>query len=431
MTLKELNFQALEALAQAGAEKAETILTSTEKTEMNLENGQLKLIRTTVDHHWRLTALQDQRRGSITVNKVDLESLELAVAEVMAITAASAPDAAHDTAAFQRAKTFRKGAAQPDLETMYQRLDAFTHAVATSFPRIVLLSAQLDFTGSTTFFQNSNGVDFTAQQGSYNFSVMFSAKAGTSSSSMNYSGFSSLNLEDELLNGGSLRTLLAQADQGLAPRKAPGKFEGTVIIAPDCLEGFLYSLLGITITDRPLITGTSLFKDKLDQPVASPLLTLASRPVAPEIAPGYFITADGYEAQNATIIQDGILKTFLLSLYGANKTGLPRGANDGGAFVITPGPQCLAEIVKGVKKGLLLTRFSGGAPSPNGDFSGIAKNSFYLEDGVIQYPLSETMIAGNLISLFRAITAISQERIDFGFALLPWVAAQGVTISAQ
>lgn len=429
MGTKELNHYALRALEQAGAEKAEAVITRTEKTEMNLENDALKLIRTTVDHHLRLTALQEQRRGSILLNKIDRPTVDSAVKDVMTVTASSAPDPAHDIAAFQPPKEFNKGEAAPDLDLMYQRFKAFTQEVAVEFPRIVLLNAHLDFTRHTTYFQNSNGVDFTINQGAYGFSVTFSAQERDSSSSFNYSGFSTLNLEDDLLNGGSLRILLAQANQGGTPQKAPGKFTGDVIITPDCLADFLHYLLAITITDGPLITGTSPFQHKLEERVASPLLTVASRPVAPEISSGYFITSDGYEAQNAVIIEDGVLKTFLLSQYGANKTGLSRAANDGGAFVVSPGHQPLTDLVKGVKKGLLLNRFSGGNPSPNGDFSGVAKNSFYLEDGAVQYPLIETMIAGNLITLFQAIVAVSQERINFGYALLPWIHAQGVTIS--
>ena len=429
MSLKALNTYALHALKQTGADKAETILTKTEKTEMNLENGALKLIRTTVDHHLRLTVLQDQRQGSILLNKIDREALDPAVEEVFTIAASSAPDPAHDIAAYQPPKIFNKGGTAPDLDLMYQRFKTFTRDVAVEFPRIVLLNAHLDFTRRTTCFQNSNGVDFTVNQGGYRFAVTFSAQEGTGSSSFNHTGFTTLNLEKDLLACGSLRTLLAETDRGQPPRKAPGKFTGEVIITPDCLEGFLHSLLGITISDGPLITGTSPFQHKLNQPVASPLFSLASRPVSPEISSGYFITSDGYEAQNAPIIENGVLKTFLLSQYGANKTGLPRAVNDGGAFVVTPGDQPFAAILKRVKKGVLLNRFSGGAPSPNGDFSGVAKNSFYIEDGTIQYPLSETMIAGNLIALFQAIAAVSQERIDFGSALLPWIYAQGVTIS--
>lgn len=429
MPTKELNHIALDALKQAGAEKAEAVLVKTEKTELNLENGALKLIRTTIDHHLRLTALRDQRQGSILLNKINRNTLAAAVQEVLAIAASSAPDPAHDIAPYQPAKVFDKGEATPDLDLMYERFKTFIRDVTVDFPRIILLNAYLDFTRQTTFFQNSNGVDFTVNQGGYRFAVTFSAQEATGSSSFNNTGFFTQNLDQDLLDCGSLRILLAQANQGQAPRKVPEKFTGEVIITPDCLEGFLHSLLGITISDGPLIAGTSPFRHKLEQPVASPDLTLASRPVSPEIKSGYFITSDGYEAQNATIIEHGVLKTFLLSQYGANKTGLPRAVNDGGAFVVTPGDQPLAALLKGVKRGLLLNRFSGGAPSPNGDFSGVAKNSFYIEDGVLQYPLCETMIAGNLIHLFQSITGISQERIDFGTALLPWIRAQGITIS--
>ncbi|HHW11893.1 MAG TPA: TldD/PmbA family protein [Firmicutes bacterium] len=429
MSTKELTTYALHALKQAGAEKAETILTRTEKTEMNLENGALKLIRTTVDHHLRLTALKNQRRGSLLLNKIDRTALDPAVQEVLAIAASSAPDPAHDIAEYQPPKIFNKGGTAPDFDLMYQRFKTFTSDVAAEFPRILLLNAHLDFTRQTTFFQNSNGVDFTVNQGGYRFAVTFSAREGHGSSSFNNTGFFTLDLKEELLNCGSLRILFDQANRGQTPRKAPGKFTGEVIITPDCLEEFLHSLLEITISDGPLIAGTSPFRHQLNQQVVSSRLTLDCRPVSPEISSGYFITSDGYEAQNATIFENGVLKSFLLSQYGAKKTGLPRAANDGGAFVVTPGDQPLATILKKVKKGLLLNRFSGGAPSPNGDFSGVAKNSFYIEDGTIQYPLSETMIAGNLITLFQSILAVSQERIDFGSAILPWIHAYGVTIS--
>ena len=84
--------------------------------------------------------------------------------------------------------------------------------------------------------------------------------------------------------------------------------------------------------------------------------------------------------------------------------------------MVAPGEESLNTMIKGVKRGILLTRFSGGRPNRNGDFSGVAKNSFYLEDGEIKHPLTETMIAGNLAALFRNITAVSQERVNFW----PW-----------
>ena len=142
----------------------------------------------------------------------------------MAIAASSAPDPAHDIAAYQPPKIFSKGETTPDLDLMYQRVKAFTQQVAADFPRIVLLNAHLDFTRQTTFFQNSNGVDFTVNQGGYRFAITFSAQEGDSSSSFNNTGFFTLNLDQ--LSQLRFPPILWTKPPGQAPRKAPGKFIG-------------------------------------------------------------------------------------------------------------------------------------------------------------------------------------------------------------
>jgi PmbA protein len=78
-----------------------------------------------------------------------------------------------------------------------------------------------------------------------------------------------------------------------------------------------------------------------------------------------------------------------------------------------------------------LTRYSGGSPGDNLDFSGIAKNAFYIEGGQVRYPLAETMISGNLRDLLLAIRDISKDTVNFGSAEYPTIAAGGVTIHAH
>ncbi len=431
MKIKEFTADALDALLKAGADKAHTALSNTEKVEMNIEAGELNLIRTTLDTHLHLVSIKDQRKGNLLLNEVNQDSMNKAVNDVLEITKGSAPDPAHDIAEKQVPKAFIKGEQQPDMDKMHLRLKTFATMVKELFPQTILQQAHLDFTRYDTAFMNSNGVDFTVSKGLYNFSAIFTSKDGEDLSSMNYSGFSTLDLNKELLEYGSLRALLKQSGNEIKTNEINSKFVGEVIITPDCLSDFLDYLLRISLYDTPLISGSSVFKNKLNQLVVSTKFTLHSRPVSSEIADGYFITGDGYEAQNCTIFEQGVLKTFLLSLYGANKTGLQRAVNRGGSYIVEPGDKSLPSIIKGIKRGILLSRFSGGNPSQNGDFSGVAKNSYYIENGVVKYPLSETMISGNLVELFRNITEISRERVDFGFALLPWIASTGVTISGK
>ena len=287
--------------------------------------------------------------------------------------------------------------------------------------------AILDFTNTHKYFRNSNGVDLQSRRSLYNFSPMFTSKEGTETSSFNYASISTAELDRNLQECGTVDLLMKQSTEQVRSKEFQGKFDGDIIITPDCLGSFIQMII-MYLYDYPLIKGTSIFKDSLGMEIADPQLTLHSQPLSDELAEGYFITFDGFTAENSTIISKGILKSFLLSLYGANKTGKTRAVNSGGAYVVDPGEYTFDEMTRSVERGILLCRFAGGMPSESGDFSAVAKNSYYIENGEIKYPVKEIMISGNLRSLLKKIKRISSERVNFGDALLPWIQVENMTI---
>jgi len=100
-------------------------------------------------------------------------------------------------------------------------------------------------------------------------------------------------------------------------------------------------------------------------------------------------------------------------------------------FVVPSGDRSLDDSVAGTERGVILSRFSGGNPNSNLEFSGVAKNSFYAEGGAIRRALSETMVTGNLQDLLQNIRAVSREQVNFGDHAYPYLAASGVTISVK
>ena len=86
-------------------------------------------------------------------------------------------------------------------------------------------------------------------------------------------------------------------------------------------------------------------------------------------------------------------------------------------------------MIASIDQGLLLCRYSGGAPNDKGDFSGVAKNSYYIEKGRVAWPVSETMVSGNIVELLHKVDAVSRERVDFGNEITPWVRISELTIS--
>jgi PmbA protein len=237
-------------------------------------------------------------------------------------------------------------------------------------------------------------------------------------------------LSEELHLAGGLDRLMEQSTEQTETKMIEGSFVGDIIITPECLGGFVHTLAGY-LGDHSLVTQVSIYKDMLGEIIADERFSLHSRPVSSKLAGGYFFTSEGFKAGNSTIINRGVLDTFLLSLYGSLKTGGTRAVNSGGNYMIDPGDTDLSDMVKSVKKGILLCRFSGGNPSSSGEFSGVAKNSYYIEDGEIKYPVSEIMIAGNLKDLLKSVRHISKQTVNDGNSVYPWITFSGVTVSGK
>ncbi|MDR0859299.1 MAG: TldD/PmbA family protein, partial [Oscillospiraceae bacterium] len=121
---------------------------------------------------------------------------------------------------------------------------------------------------------------------------------------------------------------------------------------------------------------------------------------------------------------------FQLGQYGALKTNNER-AKATSSYIIEPGTTPLAELIASIEDGVLINQFSGGSPSPSGEFSGVAKMSFRIKNGKIADALTETMISGNLFAMLNNIAGISSETVEDGGGSAPWFVFGGITVSGQ
>ena len=169
----------------------------------------------------------------------------------------------------------------------------------------------------------------------------------------------------------------------------------------------------------------------LSEKVASGLLTVGLKPYDERIVSGERGTSDGYRSEDVTLIDRGVLKAHLLNLYASKKTGRPVVKNTGFDLVVDNGDTPLADMIASVDRGLLLGGFSGGDPGTNGEFSGVAKNSFLIENGKVKCAVTETMVNGNLGELVKNIRAVSRETCCDGNMVLPYLAADGVIVSGK
>jgi PmbA protein len=420
----------LNELQKAGAEKAVCSYTTSEMHELNVASGEISLFRTNFDTSLHFVGIVNDKKGIISINKADEESIKDAAIQVMDMANSSNPDTANDISEKQPHKSFSYGPSKPDLDKMYFRLTEFLDYVKMNYPKTIIEEINFSFNKHLSYYANSNDVYFESTAGYYEFVVMFTTKDGDKTSSFNYAAHISIDLDKPFSECSSVDRLIQQSSEQLVMHSFAGKFEGDVIFTPECLNTIVGNALSY-IRDYNMIKGSSVYKNKLNKQIASEKLTIHSNPLSEDLASRYSITNDGYEAQNMTIIENGELKSYLLSLYGAKKTGLHRAMNSGGCYMIDAGNTSFEEMIKSTKRGILLCRFSGGNPSDNGDFSGVAKNSYFIEDGEIQYPINETMITGNLVEMLMNIKQISKERVNPGYQIYPWIKFGGVTISGK
>jgi PmbA protein len=204
-----------------------------------------------------------------------------------------------------------------------------------------------------------------------------------------------------------------------------GKFVGDVVLSPMAVATLLGWFQG-QVSDLALISGSSMFRDHVGELVASPMLSLASRFDAPGVVA---VSADAFVAEPVQLLAQGCLQTLTPSLYGSRKTGLAHVPTASSGWELQAGATPLAELLHGVPRGAVVGRLSMGSPAANGDFSGIIKNSFAMDGGIVGTALSETMINGNVAQMLRDVVAVSAERIDTGGWCMPWVRVSGLHFS--
>ena len=431
MDTREICEYTLSALKKAGADDAWVKAGKIRLDELNVLSGEMNLMRTVYTTNIRLKAVKDLKKGIVGLNKAEKEDIDRAVRDAMeAAGTAPADDCEGVSELIENASFVREDAAE-DMEALYDRMVEFLNDVKTKYPSIVIEEMIGEYFAEESTFLNSNGVDFHEEDGLYGFSVTFSAHEGEKASSFNYTGATFRKPDRPLLSLGMTEDLIRESTESLDCGSVDGKFTGVVVLTPASIGNLISTVCGNFLSDSSLIEGTSIWKDKRGERVAAEGFSLTIDPEGEGVVSPYRYTSDGYLIGKLPLIEKGILKDFMLSRYGAKKTGGRRTYGDSENILVSPGDKSLDEILAGIERGVYVERLSGGAPSANGDLTAVAKNSFLIENGKIGKALNETMLSFNVADALMNITGISKETRSSGSGAQPWLAFGGATVSGK
>jgi len=200
------------------------------------------------------------------------------------------------------------------------------------------------------------------------------------------------------------RTVRRLDARKLSTRTTPVIYEAPV--AASLLSHFVGAIRGTSLYRR-----ASFLLDELGKPVFAPQVRIHEQPFLRKALGSTPFDNDGVAPANRDIVRDGILQGYVLDTYAARKLGMRSTGNAGGVHNLTiqPGDQDLAGLVRQMHTGLLVTELIGfGVNSVTGDYSRGAAG-FWVENGVIQYPVEEITVAGNLKDMFRGLVAVGTD----------------------
>ncbi len=417
---------------EKGAEKAFCSVSESEMREFNVDGNEFSLFRTLFNRSVSVTMFIENKKGSVAINRFDEDSVRQAVEDCYLAAISSNPDENWELAENVGEKEFKKGVLVPDTDKLFFRAQELLENIKERHPKIIIEQMIVSHISRKSVYMSTTGNTYFSQSGRYSADLMFSAHEGEKSTSFYSSDVTVTDLEKPFIDCAMIEQDLTDVENQIHTTATKGKFEGTVIFTPACVAGTVFgNICGNFASDSSLLEGTSIWKDKLGDIVADERITVSFNPKDQRIVCGQSFTGEGFIAENFDFIKNGKLESFLISQYVANKTNNKRAPNTSGAMIIKEGDVSIEDIIKSVEKGVIIGRFSGGSPGANGEFSGVAKNGFYIENGKIVSALSETMISGNFSEMLNNLVAISKETLIDGSIVAPYMAFKGITVSGK
>ncbi|MFN0262609.1 TldD/PmbA family protein [Tepidamorphus sp. 3E244] len=248
------------------------------------------------------------------------------------------------------------------------------------------------------------------------------------------------------LHRGDLRSAVEigkRAGERAVERLNPDKMEtgrGDVVFDPRVAATLVSHLAG-AVNGAAIARGTSMLKSRMGERIFSPGVVIVDDPLRHRGLASRPFDGDGIVTAPRTLVEDGVLKSWLLDLSTARELKLKttghaaRGIGSAPSpsstnLAMLPGTEAPDALIAGVKHGIYVTELIGrGANTVTGDYSRGAAG-FRIRDGKLGEPVAEITIAGNLMDMFaRLVPANDLEYRNATNA--PTILVEGMTIAGR
>jgi PmbA protein len=174
------------------------------------------------------------------------------------------------------------------------------------------------------------------------------------------------------------------------------------------VSGLLRVLMG-PLAGTAIFEGRSCLKDKLGEKIGSSAFTLIDDPLIPRGLGSRPHDGDGLPARRRTIVDEGVLKMFFISVYNSRRLGMPGTTGGASNLVIPAGDRSPTALAADRGRVIRVDGFLGGnSNASTGDFS-FGIQGALLEDGAPVRALSEMNVSGDLFGLLERFVAAADD----------------------
>jgi len=404
----------LDAARRGGATAAETEVSQGIGQSVTVRQSEIETIAYNRDKGVSVTVYVGQRRGNASTADFADESLRDTVDKALAIARYTAADPAAGLA-----DPARLARSWPDLDLYHPwplsveaaiELGREAEAAALAVDPRITNTEGATVARSEAEFVYANSLDF---MGGYRSSrhhidcaVIGEADGAMQRDYWFTAARAPADLEDAAAVGRAAgeRTVRRLSARQLGTLECPVIFEAPE--AADLIGFFVQAVSGGSLYRK-----SSFLLDSLGTQVFAPHIHLREEPHLLRGRGSAPFDSEGVATVDRDVVRDGVVRGYFLGSYSARKLGMESTGNGGGShnLVLSHGPDDLPALLRSMGRGLLVTEQLGQGVNPvTGDFSRGAAG-FWIEDGVIAYPVEEITIAGNLRDMFRDIVAVGSD----------------------
>jgi TldD protein len=211
----------------------------------------------------------------------------------------------------------------------------------------------------------------------------------------------------------------ANTAKELLSAKTPKAGTYQVVLDQELAGVFIHEAVGHAVEADHVLEGNSILAGKIGEQIASPLITVYDDPSLHEY--GYYPFDDeGAQSRRTTLIQKGVLKSFIHSRETAGKLGGESRNSRAQGYArpvirmsntfIAPDGMKFDEMLSELKDGIYLKGSRGGQVNPGeGVFQFNAERGFIVRNGELTTSLRDVSLSGNTLEILNNVSAVGND----------------------